>query len=74
MDGSENPNLEAVTLNLDSSLARALLNWAPAWSQEEAVIATIKLVGNVVERSVSPQDACKLGLEFLLRHKDKNIF
>jgi CDP-glucose 4,6-dehydratase len=38
---AEKPNLEALTLNLDSNKAISELNWKPAWDQEAAIRETL---------------------------------
>lgn len=58
---------EALTLQLDSSLARKKLGWRPAWTQEEAVVATVKWWRNVHKNGISPIEACNIDLEYLLK-------
>ena len=41
-DESQNNLVEATNLQLDSSNAQTLLGWKPFWSQEDAVIATVR--------------------------------
>jgi CDP-glucose 4,6-dehydratase len=53
-----NASLEAVTLQLDSSLAKEKLGWRPNWSQEEAVESTVGWWKKVRKEETSPIDAC----------------
>jgi CDP-glucose 4,6-dehydratase len=50
-------NFESFSLELDSSLARKMLNWSPIWSQEEAVITTINWWDDVLNNGVKPDIA-----------------
>jgi CDP-glucose 4,6-dehydratase len=51
-------NLEAVTLELDSSLSREILKWKPIWSQEQAIRDTFTWWGNILHKEISAEDAC----------------
>jgi len=51
-------NLEATTLQLDSSLSREILNWKPVWSQEEAIRDTFSWWSNVLHKNLSAEEAC----------------
>lgn len=55
--------VEAMSLNLDSSLSRSTLGWEPYWSQESAVISSIQWWKRVLDGSVSPYESCKLDIE-----------
>ena len=63
----DNSGLEALTLQLDSSLAKKKLGWKPAWSQEEAVRETVKWWLNVNQAKLSPKEACEIDLDYLLK-------
>jgi CDP-glucose 4,6-dehydratase len=54
---------ESVTLELDSSRARDFLGWKPVWSQEEAVISTIKWWDSVLNKGTHPLAACELDIQ-----------
>ena len=58
--------LEAISLNLNSEEAKRILSWSPNWSQEEAIVATIKWWKQVFSESVSPFKACQSDIDFLL--------
>jgi len=60
--------LESFSLELDSSLAREILNWSPIWSQEEAVIATVKWWDDVLNNGVKPDIACRQDIDFILKN------
>jgi CDP-glucose 4,6-dehydratase len=51
--------VEAQALNLDSSRAMSILDWAPVWTQEEAVLETAYWWKDVVLNSKSPAYLCK---------------
>ena len=55
----ENGNVEAKSLQLDSSLARETLGWRDSWSQSEAVAATINWWNKVLNESSHAQDECQ---------------
>lgn len=59
--------LEAHTLQLDSSQAKNKLNWHPKWSQENAVSATIDWWRGIHSKNISALEACNLDLDFLLQ-------
>jgi nucleoside-diphosphate-sugar epimerase len=66
---SENPQneiIEAISLQLDSQLARSILSWDSRWGQNDSVIATIEWWDKVLNRSISPIEACRSDIEFLL--------
>jgi CDP-glucose 4,6-dehydratase len=62
----ESQNLEAVKLQLDSKKARDILGWNTHWGQEEAVVATIEWWDKVLNKSISPSDACNQDLDYML--------
>ena len=66
LDSSQSESIEAISLQLDSSLARNILNWNSRWGQEESVVATIEWWDKVLNRSISPVDACQSDIEFLM--------
>jgi CDP-glucose 4,6-dehydratase len=57
---------EAQSLQLDSSLAREQIAWAPHWSQEEAIISTVQWWLKVFSASKTPTEACEDNLMELL--------
>jgi CDP-glucose 4,6-dehydratase len=66
LDSSQNVNIEAISLQLDSSLARNILNWNSRWGQEESVVSTIEWWDKVLNKSISPVDSCQSDIDFLL--------
>ena len=58
--------LEAIALQLDSDLARSSLHWNCAWNQREAVAATIQWWDKVINKSISPADACASDIDLVL--------
>lgn len=69
--GNPDGDLESFSLDLNSNLARALLNWSPIWSQEEAVISSIKWWDAVVNDGVKPEVACMLDIDYLIKSLSK---
>ena len=57
---------EATTLELDSSLAKELLNWKPIWSQKESVAATLGWWKSLIIEKQDPLDLCLSDVEFAL--------
>lgn len=49
---------EAVSLDLNPNYAKQTLEWEPCWSQEDAVISTVKWWDKVLNQGVSPMEAC----------------
>ncbi len=58
-------NFEAKTLELDSSYAQQVLEWSPKWTQEKAVIDSIKWWKDVLKNDFSYQEVVKRDLDFL---------
>ncbi len=58
----ESKNLEAATLQLDSSLSKETLNWNPLWSQEQAIRDTFTWWSNVLHKDISAEEACLLDI------------
>ena len=58
-------NSEALTLELDSELARKELGWRSVWSQEEAIISTVEWWKKVHQKELSPLEACRVDLKKL---------
>jgi CDP-glucose 4,6-dehydratase len=58
----ESKNLEAATLQLDSSLSKEILNWNPLWSQEQAIRDTFTWWSNVLHKDISAEEACLLDI------------
>lgn len=65
-DQNQEEGLEAIALQLDSNLARTVLNWNCAWDQRESVAATIKWWDKVLNKSTSPAEACAFDIDFAL--------
>jgi CDP-glucose 4,6-dehydratase len=65
--GNSERHLESFSLELDSSLARKILNWTPIWSQEEAVISTIKWWDSVLNCDLHPEVACARDIDYMLK-------
>jgi CDP-glucose 4,6-dehydratase len=57
--------LESNTLELNSSLASTKLNWKNRWSQENAVISTVRWWKSIQENKLSPTEACEADLKYL---------
>ena len=66
LDGLQSENIEAISLQLDSRVARDILNWNPLWGQEESVIATFEWWDKVLNKSISPRKACQSDIDYLL--------
>ena len=66
LDSSQSESIEAISLQLDSSLARTILNWNSRWGQQESVVATIAWWDKVLNKSISPVGACRSDIEFLM--------
>jgi CDP-glucose 4,6-dehydratase len=62
-------NLEANTLEIDSSYAQQVLEWAPKWSQEKAVIDSIKWWKDVLKNDLTYREAINRDLDFLFEPK-----
>jgi CDP-glucose 4,6-dehydratase len=58
-------NFEAKTLELDSAYAQQVLEWSPKWSQEKAVIDSIKWWKDVLKNGFTYQEVVKRDLDFL---------
>lgn len=63
---TEENYLEAETLQLDASLAKSLLSWAPVWSQEAAVQSTIEWWKSVDSGQKDAAVACSTDIEQLI--------
>lgn len=66
LDGSLSENIEAISLQLDSKVARDILNWNSRWRQEESVIATFEWWDKVLNKSISAIEACQSDIDYLL--------
>ena len=65
-DGENIEKKEAVSLDLDSSLAFRSLNWVPRWTQDEAVKKTLDWWVGLLDRDETPLALCKRDItEFL---------
>jgi CDP-glucose 4,6-dehydratase len=61
-------DLEAETLELDSTMARKNLGWSPHWSQRNAIIETVKWWKDVINRTYTADQKCKNEIQKLLEH------
>lgn len=59
--------LESSFLSLDSTMAEQTLGWTPVWSQEQAVITTVKWWSEVLNNGASPVEVCMNDVHTLLR-------
>jgi len=64
---------EAINLQLDSSTAKELLGWKPAWNQHEAVISTIHWWKQVIGEADSSTNSCQQDIAFLIKHLLKSF-
>jgi len=60
--------LEAETLDLDSTLARKKLGWVPIWSQKNAIIDTVTWWKDVISKTSTAEQRCKVEIQKLLKH------
>jgi CDP-glucose 4,6-dehydratase len=60
--------LEAETLELDSTLARKKLGWAPIWSQKNAIIDTVTWWKDVLNKTSTAEQRCKIEIQKLLNN------
>jgi CDP-glucose 4,6-dehydratase len=58
--------LEAETLELDSKLARNKLGWVPFWSQKNAIIDTVNWWKDVINKTFTVEQRCKIEIQKLL--------
>jgi CDP-glucose 4,6-dehydratase len=66
--GSDDPDVESIALQLDSTRAREALGWKPFWSQSESIRSTIEWWDKVLNDSVDPVNACQTDIDFLLNN------
>ena len=59
---------ESLSLALDSEKARRILHWTSAWTQKEAVVATIEWWDDVLNNGTDPVGACAQDIEFALKN------
>ena len=59
-------NIEATSLQLNSTFARESLRWETIWSQESSVMSTMAWWDKVLNEAVVPQVACQNDIEFML--------
>jgi CDP-glucose 4,6-dehydratase len=62
----DNSSREAKTLQLDSSLSREVLKWKPRWSQELAIAESFRWWRQVIDKKLTPEEACTSDIDFLL--------
>jgi CDP-glucose 4,6-dehydratase len=66
----ESKEIESKLLGLDSSLSRMILDWHPAWSQEESIISTINWWVDVIAERISVSEKCLSDINHLLDFHD----
>lgn len=59
-------DLEAHSLELNSSAAREKLSWKPIWTQQQAIIESIAWWKDVLIYGIDAQERCKLDIEKLM--------
>jgi CDP-glucose 4,6-dehydratase len=59
--------IEAECLDLNADYAKSTLEWAPSWTQEEAVISTVQWWDKVLNQDMRPVDACLVDIKKILR-------
>lgn len=57
---------EATDLQINSLASKALLDWEPRWSQQEAIFATISWWRRVLKESHGTEEACRLDINSIL--------
>ena len=57
---------EAISLQLDSTTSRESLHWRPRWQQTESVMSTVAWWDNVLNKSMTPENACRIDIDHLL--------
>jgi len=66
--GEDLSNLEARSLELNSSRAREKLGWQPVWTQQQAVTESIAWWKDVLIYGMDAQERCKLDIEKLMNN------
>lgn len=67
LDGSGPRNVtEADSLDLNANYSKSILGWRPCWTQEEAVISTVRWWEKVLNLSTDPAHACSDDIESIL--------
>ena len=64
--GADLSNLEARSLELNSSASREKLSWQPVWTQQQAVIESISWWKDVLVYGIDAQERCKSDIEKLM--------
>ena len=65
----DSSDIESIELHLDSTLARRALGWKPFWNQSDSIKSTIEWWDKVLNKSMSPTDACLNDIEHLLERR-----
>ena len=60
---TQDANIEAINLDLDSQKATSELGWKPKWSQAEAAVSTTNWWKKVSSGDFSPKTACLVDIE-----------
>jgi len=64
-----NSDKESVILQLDSTLAKKVLNWKPSWDQKASIISTMDWWKKVLLNEMAPSEACMSDISFLLKNE-----
>ena len=72
-EDSNSKRYESKLLDLDSSLAKNTLGWAPVWSQKAAIISTIKWWMEVLEGKISPLQVTQNEIKNFLALKEIKV-
>ena len=62
--------LEAETLELDSTLARKKLGWTPFWTQKNAIVDTVAWWKDVINQISTAEQRCKIEIQKLLEYSE----
>ena len=58
---------ESKYLSLKSNKARKVLNWSSKWTQEEAVVSTVTWWKDVINKELTPKEACLKDISLLMQ-------
>ena len=61
-------NKEALTLNLNATKAKLILNWECNWTQREAINQSFSWWANVLNQKMLPIEACMLEINALIQN------
>ncbi len=63
---NDSSGLEALALQLDASLAKEKLGWQTCWTQEEAIVSTVRWWSDVTRNDKKISEACQEDINYLL--------